>query len=243
MIIGITEAGDASRDYTWLAKLPNCDGAILITKNVTDEFIDAVTRPDVFHKVIIHATCTGMGGTVIEPNVPPYTLQLAQVQKLIDKGFPNERIVVRIDPIVPTEKGLQTAQKVVDASPVKRFRFSLLDCYPHVRERFKAAGVPLPYGETFQPSRKMVDSMRFWLFMQELGTVFEACAEPDLTDIHCVRQVGCVSRNDLKLLGLPTDGEYSTGMQRHSCKCLSCKTELLSKKGQCPNGCLYCYWK
>ena len=34
MIIGITESGDPSIDFSWTSKVDNCDGVILITKNV-----------------------------------------------------------------------------------------------------------------------------------------------------------------------------------------------------------------
>ena len=44
MKIGITERGDASIDYQWKGKLPSVDGAILITKNLTDQFIDTVIK-------------------------------------------------------------------------------------------------------------------------------------------------------------------------------------------------------
>lgn len=44
MKIGITEAGDASLDYSWVNKLQEIDGAILITKNVTDKFIETVLK-------------------------------------------------------------------------------------------------------------------------------------------------------------------------------------------------------
>lgn len=183
-----------------------------------------------------------MGGTVIEPNVPVYTQQLAQVLKLIAAGFPEERITVRIDPIVPTEKGLQTAQTVIDASPIKRFRISVLDAYPHVRARFVQHGVPLPYGNNFQASAEQIASMRAWLAKQT-SCVFETCAEPDLAGTLNVQTKGCVSKDDLQLLGLPTDGDFLTGLQRKNCLCLSCKTELLSRKTPCTHGCLYFYWK
>ena len=242
MRIGITEAGDASLDYAWVKKLDDCNGAILITKNITDKFIDTVLQYK--DKLIIHATCTGMGGTVIEPNVPDYMTQLAQVKKLIDKGFPENRIVVRVDPIIPTEKGLNTAQKVIDASPVKNFRFSVLDMYPHVRERFKAIGAPLPYGENFQASPEQFNNMRAWFSKQPVEYKFESCAESaHFKGLPNVTAVGCVSTNDLTKLGLSTNETFATGLQRKTCLCLSCKTELLSNKKQCPHGCLYCYWR
>lgn len=237
MRIGITEAGDAAVDLSWTKKICDCDGAIIITKNLKDEVIAELLRNK--KKVILHATCTGMGGTVIEPNVPDYKTQLSQVRKLIDSGFPEEQVVVRIDPIVPTEKGLATAQKVVNASPVKRFRISILDAYPHIRERFREKGIPLPYGENFQASAKQFKNANEWLRKQNPQYSFESCAEPNL---EC-KASGCVSERDLALLGLQSDEAFKTGLQRKGCLCLSCKTELLSNKKRCPHGCLYCYWK
>ena len=244
MKIGITESGDAALDYAWVNKTNSCDGIILITKNLTDDLINKImTHPD---KFIVHATCTGMGGTMIEPNVPDYSHQLAQIQKLLDAGFPEERVVVRLDPIVPTERGLKTAQKVIDAAPIKRFRISVLDTYPHVRERFRKAGVPLPYGENaFQATPAQFDALRTWLENQSDDCVFEACAEPKLSGTKHVSITGCVSANDLVKFGISSDeiSGLATGKQRATCLCLSCKTELLQNKKRCPHGCLYCYWK
>ena len=109
MIFGITEAGDASRDYSWTEKVNDTDMSVIITKHITDEFIEKVLLFK--NKVVIHATCTGYGGTVLEPNVPDYKVQLDAVKKLIKSGFPASQIVVRIDPIIPTAKGLKTLRK------------------------------------------------------------------------------------------------------------------------------------
>lgn len=239
--IGITEAGDAALDMSWVNKIDQIDGAVLITKNLTDKLIEEILKHK--DKIILHATCTGMGGTLIEPNVPVYTHQLEQVSKLIAAGFPEERIVIRVDPIIPTSKGLQTAQRVINASPIKRFRISVLDTYPHVRRRFEANNVPLPYGNSFQASPSQFKIMREWLAAQNPEYVFMSCAEQSLAGLPNVHPTGCVSTYDLSLLGLPTNGNYQTGLQRHGCACLSCKTELLSNKRRCPHGCLYCYWK
>jgi DNA repair photolyase len=112
MKIGITEAGDASLDYTWVEKAPEMDMMILITKNVTDKFIREVMR--FANKTIVHATCTGYGGTRMEPGVPKWKNQLEQTKKLIAMGFPAEQVVVRIDPIFPTPKGIATIEKIVE---------------------------------------------------------------------------------------------------------------------------------
>lgn len=81
MKIGITERGDASIDYSWMNQMDNVDGAILITKNVTDKFIEMVLP--FYDKVIIHATVTGYGHTKIEQHVMSYKKSIEQIEKLI----------------------------------------------------------------------------------------------------------------------------------------------------------------
>lgn len=241
MIIGITESGDPSIDFSWTSKVDNCDGVILITKNVSDKLISQIMKYK--DKIILHATCTGMGGTIIEPYVPTYEHQLAQVSKLLAAGFPKDRIIVRIDPIIPTTEGLHTAQKVIDASPIKHFRISALDAYPHVRSRFKTLNIPLPYGENFQPSEEQFHMMRMWLARQNMNYIFDVCAEPHLAGLPNVRAIGCVSDDDIMRLNLPVNNISIGGYQRKDCLCLSCKHELLSNKKRCTHSCAYCYWK
>ena len=121
------------------------DFAILITKNINDRFIKEVLK--VKDKVIIHATITGMGGSVIEPRVPPVFISIGQIKRLVEAGFPASQIVLRVDPIIPTTKGIKTATSVLDAAEglgIKRCRISILDMYNHVKARFKNANIPIP---------------------------------------------------------------------------------------------------
>ena len=83
----------------------------------------------------------------------------------------------------------------------------------------------------------MVDN---WLESQKEKGLFEACAEPKLTNVV---QRGCLSDYDINLMGLTLDREYGVGFQRRECKCLGCKRELLPIKKPCQHGCLYCFWK
>lgn len=248
--IGATDGGDAGLDLSWVDKLGSVDGAIVITKRVSPRFRDAVLANK--DKLIVHATTTGFGGSVLEPNVPTPNEQCGAVMELVNSGFPKERVVIRVDPIIPTPKGIRTAENVIkmfiDAG-FSRFRVSIIDMYPHVRERFKKAVLPLPYGERgFSPSVKQVeavDKMLIGMFAYYGARTprpkFEGCAEPGLTNvIHC----GCVSEYDLSLLGLPRDTTMdSTGYQRKHCMCYSGKTELLKNNSRCEHKCLYCFWK
>lgn len=248
MKIGITERGDASRDFSWLNSLDKVDGAILITKNVTDKFIDTVLENE--DKIIVHATITGYGATKVEPNVMTAKESLEQLKKLMKKGFPAERIVLRVDPIIPTEKGILLAERVIRdgyALGLRRVRISVIDMYQHVKTRFRAEKLPLPYGEDFSASEeqfRLVDGLVSALQYRFHDLSIESCGE---TKLKNPEPLGCISEKDLAILGIPfpqnSQALAPTGYQRACCHCLSCKKELLANNHRCENGCLYCYWK
>ncbi len=269
--IGITEAGDASLDYSWVDKAPKMNMMILITKNITDEFIDKVMY--FADKTIVHATCTGYGGTIMEPGVPKWQEQLEQIRKLIAYGFPAEQIVVRIDPIIPTEKACARIEQIVEAihRDVKRFRVSVLDNYAHVQKRFADAGLPVLYDGAFQAPDSDFERVNLMLSRLKFrfpGITFESCAEPKLTHAE---QIGCVCAQDMERFGLKAPKTKKGN--RNGCLCASGKVEMLPfnhfkfceasfapATGKCElndscascehctvygcsNMCLYCYWK
>lgn len=257
MKIGITERGDAGIDFSWVPFLKTVDGAVIITKQMSDAFnnlIMAAERP-----VIVHCTCTGWGGSWMEPNVQPMDVQIGYLKKLLDMGFPEDRVVLRVDPIIPNEEGLCRAETVLKyASHILperfRVRFSVFDDYPHVRERMaRACHSPIYTDEWSNRSdpyryrandteKKAVASL-----LSRYPFSYEACAEDWImhwaahyTDIKCI---GCVNGFDIRRMGLEVPRAFSENPQgRKDCHCLSCKTELLTGKKRCPNGCMYCYW-
>lgn len=255
--IGITERGDASLDSSWMIPIANAkvDGAILITKNITTEFTDIVVS---FHnegyKLIVHCTCTGYGGTALEPNVPAYKTQLDNLKKLIDKGFPKDHCVLRIDPIFPTEKGLHRVDDVIKYAynigllPYIRVRVSILDEYGHVRVRFSKHGWSSVYGSNFQAS-----DLQLQMVIDTLGQyqmIYETCAENRLFEYACAyrypylfEKTGCISNRDLDILGFPMIKTTTNPQQRAGCNCLDIKTELLNNKKRCNYKCEYCYWR
>jgi hypothetical protein len=258
MKIGITERGDAGLDYNWVRYVESnfVDGAILITKNINPRFVKEVIRLHTLgKKLIVHCTCTGWGNTVMEPNVPDINTQLCGLQQLIKNGFPKENCVLRIDPIFPTDNGLYAVTNVIDRAhnlgllPDMRIRISIYDEYNHVKERIKACGLTPMYGSQFYAPTFMVQNTKAYLrtLKQQYNlNKFETCAEKNLNDTTLFLQTGCVSGKDLLAMGfssfdinvLTTNPQNRTG-----CKCLSCKTELLTNRHRCPHQCMYCYWK
>ncbi len=231
-MIGITECGDAGLDFSWVAQMPAMDFAILITKNLNDKFIEEVMK--VKDKVIVHATITGMGGTIIEPRVPPVFISIGQLNRLIQAGFPASQVVLRIDPIVPTPKGIRTALSVLEAADglgITRCRISVLDMYNHVKARFRMANVPIPEYDLNQAYKDVAKAITPYMDKWE----FEACAE------NFPFQLGCISQKDADILHGDVVLVGNKG-QRKGCLCPRNKSEMLSHKSQCQHGCLYCYW-
>ena len=238
MKFGITEAGDAGLDFSWNNKL--LDGNIIITKHMSysnERLMHCLIKDK--DKIILHVTCTGYGGTRMEPKVPkPYEVMLG-VKELISRGFPVEQIVLRVDPIIPTDKGLDKVIEVLtlfDDSKIARVRYSIIDMYSHTRERILKEYGKLPF-EGFKAPQSMIDHLLRVLNTYRDRYTFEACAE-NLPD-----KVGCISKKDYEILGLDTSDIKPGGFQRSTCACCAGKTELLTTKKRCPSGCLYCYWK
>lgn len=242
--IGITEAGDPGLDLSWTNKIKDVDGVVFVSKKITTPLIEyALSHKDT---TIVHATVTGYGGTVLEPYAPHIDYQLDMCNYLVNNDFYKSHIIIRVDPIIPTQKGIDIARKVIEKFAkvgYNRFRISIIDMYNHVKERFKDFGLPLPYGESFGPDRVQVRNVdRMIKYLKDIFSdiTIECCAEPELKEaIHS----GCISKLDLSLMGLSDKNATYDGFQRRNCMCYAGKTELLSKKKRCSNGCLYCYWK
>lgn len=234
---GFTERCDPSVNYGWVNNLSK-DGNVIISKNLTDTLINTLlTHKD---KIIFHHTVTGFGGKLIEKNVPPKEWSRSQFNTLIENGFPVEQTVLRIDPIIPTEKGVGTALSVMDLyadSGIKRVRFSFMDMYEHVAKRFVSHGIPLPYETFHAPSNYMLPAVNCLTEKADvLGYQLESCAEAILY------KKGCLSELDYQILNIPFE-QCVKSQQRYNCLCCGSKYELLPRDAKCQLGCLYCYWK
>jgi DNA repair photolyase len=218
---------------------------VLISKNFTDQFTKNVlanTKP-----LVLHCTCTGYGGTKLEPNVPDYKTQLNNLKNIINMGFPAERCVLRIDPVFPSEEGLKRVGEELDYfislnTGITRIRISIVDEYPHVRERYKQYGWKPLYNGNFGPSKAQIELVAKTL--NKYPFAYEVCAEDYLSQclLNC-KVNGCISNTDLELMGIPVIDMPINPQNRKGCHCLSCKTELLTEKKPCPHQCVYCFWK
>lgn len=247
---GSTEThNDPSLDFSWVDNL--YDGNLIITKRLNNKLIDLLCREDIKSKVILHLTCTGMGGSKLEPFVPTPEQNRIKFSELIDKGFPINQVVLRIDPIIPTEKALNTTVKTVlelfSDTKIPRVRFSIIDMYKHVIKQFNDLNLPLPFNGFNAPLKlkeMVVNYLVNYKKIHNLDWNLECCAEIDIKHPEIV-QCGCVSQKDIEILGIEDKIELigiGDGKQRKSCSCPSNKKQLM-KNTDCSHKCLYCYWK
>lgn len=247
--VGITEAGEISFSLDTFDRL--YDANIIITKRLTRGLVDKLVEHS--DKCILHLTVTGFGGSKIEPFTPPIDVTIKNTRELILKGFPVSQIVLRIDPIIPTDKGVETAVTVLKSFSelgIKRIRLSFLDMYKHVQSRFKKEEIDIPdiyknedgtvkfhvsLEERTEKLKQITD------YAKAIGfDSVEVCGEPG------IESISCLSQKDIDILGL-TDKITLIGNkgQRGSCSCPANKTELLKvgRPHRCENACLYCFWR
>lgn len=238
--IGITETTDPCFHLEIFDNL--YAGNIIVTKNLTDKLIEKLIEHG--DKCILHFTVTGMGGSKIEPFVPSLEASVKKFKKLTDGGFPVNQTVLRIDPIVPTNKGVETALNVIEAFKglgIERIRVSFLDMYDHVKDRFSENSIKLPYNTFHADQTVRTNALnKIWTNAVLFGfKSVEICGEPGFESISCI------SQKDIDILGL-TDSIKLEGNkeQRSSCGCPANKRQLVrAKPHRCEHKCLYCFWQ
>lgn len=241
--IGITETSDPCFHLELFDRL--YDGNIIVTKNLSNKLIEKLIENK--DKCILHCTCTGMGGSKIEPFVPTVEQTVKKIEKLIDGGFPVKQIVLRIDPIVPTAKGVETAKNVLKAFQefgIERVRISFIDMYKHVKEKFEENNIKIPYEGSFHAPENIRQFAFKQMYEEAIALGYKmvlTCGEPDFEETPCISQM------DIDILGLTDKIKLIDKKgQRSSCGCPSNKRQLITweeSKKKCGHECLYCYMK
>ena len=209
---GITENCDPAFNLEVFDNLYK--GNTIITKRLTNKLIEKLVEHQ--DKIILHLTCTGSGGTIIEPFVPSIEQNYEKCKQLINSGFPVSHIVLRVDPVIPTDKGIETASKVIrmfSNLDIKRVRWSSMDMYNHVKERFKDAGIALPYNSFHAPAnmiRKAHNALKS--LCDGYNIELECCGE------GLFKGTPCLSQKDVDILGLTNEIKLEgNAEQRKTC--------------------------
>ncbi|MGI9953381.1 DUF1848 family protein [Moorellaceae bacterium AZ2] len=195
-----------------------------------------------YDQVYVHLTITGLGGTPIEPHVPPPEHALARIPDLVDFLGDPRRLRVRPDPLLLFRRGKQTFTNVqaalsiigeAAALGVKSFSTSFVELYPKVRRRLGLRGweaVP------FDGDQRRQIWSRLATAAAACGATLYACCIPELPTSSCID--GQVL-SQLHPYGEPCRTDKARG-QRDLCGCTHA-VDLGWYNMVCPSGCLYCY--
>lgn len=195
-----------------------------------------------YEHVYVHLTVTGLGGTFLEPRVPPPQKVLAQIPALLDFLGDPRRLRIRPDPLVRFKRGGEVianvgavAEIIARAASlgVKSFSTSFVELYPKVRRRLAAANLG---AVPFLPAEKERIIAELSLVAEKYGAALYTCCVPGLPTSRCI---------DGELLSAlhPRRERCCTDKargQRPLCGCTHA-VDLGWYSMTCPAGCLYCY--
>ncbi|MCL5026190.1 MAG: DUF1848 domain-containing protein [Chloroflexi bacterium] len=199
------------------------------------------------YSLYFHFTITGLGGTQVEPGVPPASEMLSQLEALASRWEP-ERINWRFDPIVFWREDGRLCSNLdlfspladsVAATGVTRCTFSFADwsyrkpAVRAVRRGFDYVDPPL---ET-----KLAAAGCLAQIAASSGLDLYSCAAPQWADVPGIRRAACI---DGALLGrLHPHGEPALlGKDRGQRAHCGCTPSVdIGSYGRCPHACIYCY--
>ncbi len=194
-------------------------------------------------QVFLHWTVTGLGGTFLEPNVPPAAGQVALLEEITAFAGDPRRVHWRYDPLIAvrregerlTNLDLPRFRSLAESfarAGVPAVHTSFVTPYPKVVRRFAAAGVTL---ETPEPEARQPFLAEMKRIAGELGLQLLTCAEPGYPRQRCID--GDLLQT-LHPTGEPCRTDRAKG-QRDLCGCTASLD--LGCYLPCPNRCLYCY--
>ncbi|WP_243137654.1 DUF1848 family protein [Desulfofundulus thermobenzoicus] len=195
-----------------------------------------------YDQIYCQITITGLGGTPLEPKVPPWEETVALLPALAGFAGGAERVRLRVDPLVFLEyKGTRFSNlarvemilnRALEAG-IRTFSTSFMEAYPKVYARLKAHGFK---AIGLSPGAKQRVINHLSAMVRERGGTLYTCAVPGFPISRCI---------DGELLTrLHPQGERcrmdKAAGQRALCGCTH-SVDIGWYNMRCPSGCLYCY--
>ena len=195
-----------------------------------------------------HFTITGLGQSVLEPEIPAWEDALTTLERLAGL-FGEERVNWRFDPVVHWRDGsgshsnlplfARIAERVV-ATGVTTCTFSLVQPYRKSGRRARKAGLEL---REPRPEADVAVAAKLARLSAARGIRLSSCAAPEWQEVKGISRGRCV---DAGLLGaLRPDGlrgsQAKDSAQRQNCGC-SRSVDIGSYSQRCGAAqCVYCY--
>ncbi len=228
--------------------LPSIHTLVLWTKDP----VNLLGEPDLravleqLDSLFLHLTVTGLGGTPIEPLVPPWESVLAGLPGLYAlPGLQPAGVCLRYDPLISLIDGSGGRSGNLDeglfgavagaaaAAGVTTVRTSVVTAYPRVVRRLSDAGFSLHPEMEGEGRRFIAEVME--PVCRKLGLALLTCVNPDRGN------PGCINGELLRELHHRHEpcSMAKDRSQRAACHCT--RSLDIGKYFTCSHGCLYCY--
>lgn len=226
--------------------IANIHTLVIWTKNPINIYNSSKLRRllDKIDQIYLLLTITGLGGTALEPGVPPYERIFDMLGKVISTIKDPRRISIRYDPLIDViisgkritniDKGL--FEKIANISgelKIPIIRTSYLTLYPRVLRRFKKYKIKVLNHKREEIEHFILNSMM--PVAAKYNIEVKTCVFPPLT------KGGCIDGHLLTSLH-PQKEKCSLVKDRGQRPDCQCTTSIdIGKWYSCPHGCLYCY--
>ena len=195
-------------------------------------------------QVFVHWTVTGLGGTFLEPHVPPPDAQLALLDAVVASVGDPRRVHWRYDPLLSVTRGeerltnldLELFRSLATAfarAGVPAVHTSFVTPYPKVMRRLAAAGVRLEVPSAEEQTR----------FLHALSAALGRTGHgtPHLLPAGLPHDAGALTA-DSSPRSTPRRRPCRTDRARGQRELCGCTASLdIGRYLPCPNRCLYCY--
>ncbi len=195
-----------------------------------------------YSQLYVHLTITGLGNTILEPNIPEWENTVKMLPDLVDMVKDPERIIWRFDPLIEAEiKGTQISNydlfpviaKQIKDHGIAKCKTSWVEPYKKVIRRLDKKHIKL---SILSKEERQVQAEELEKHAAKLGIKVSYCSMEGFSRSNCIDGE---LFNRLHSEGLLCSEKRAKG-QRKLCGC-SESLDIGWYSLKCDNGCLYCY--
>lgn len=201
-----------------------------------------------YGQLYLHFTVTGLGGTDLEPGVPPAGVALSQIEGLVEVAGDPRRVSLRVDPVVFWREDealrtnlpfVETAARRAAEAGLSDLRFSIAQWYVKAknraaRRRFRF--VDPPDDEKLRAARTVA------AVAEAHGLTPSVCSQTFIAAGAGIRPSACIDGRRLSSLHPRAEPAVARKdrTQRPDCRCTE-SVDIGSYAQRCPHSCVYCY--
>lgn len=167
------------------------------------------------YRIFLHLYLTGLNQTPLEPRIPDVGTTFYQLNKLIDRGFSQEQLLVVVDPVLPNYNGIKVLELILRLFTefkelrLRFIRFRVLTYSIHEKDKYIPGNKSIAQRkETKQFYAYLIKINDFWKDYYKLIDRYKAIISVD------VGEEALIGVRELMALGYRNEWKDATGTSR-----------------------------